>query len=46
MNSFPNELKVVVRGQSENPTRMNLSSGKFNLVIDEPQSFGGTDAGP
>ena len=42
----PREAKVIVRGQSENPTRMNLTSGKFKMVIDEPESMGGTDAGP
>jgi uncharacterized OsmC-like protein len=46
MDTLPKELKVRVRGQSENATRMNLSVGKFNMVIDEPLNFGGTDAGP
>lgn len=46
MDTLPQEFKIVVRGQSENPTRMSLSSGKFNMIIDEPQVFGGTDAGP
>ena len=42
----PREVKVIVHGQSENPTRMNLTSGKFKMVIDEPENMGGTDAGP
>ena len=46
MNSIPKEIKVAVKGQSENATRLNLSAGKFNMIIDEPQSAGGTDAGP
>ena len=45
MNAVPREIKVIVRGQSENPTRMNLNSGKFSMVIDEPQNMGGTDVG-
>ena len=43
---IPREMKVIVRGQSANPTRMNLTAGKFSMVIDEPQNMGGTDAGP
>lgn len=46
MNAVPREVKVIVRGQSENPTRMNLTSGKFSMIIDEPQNMGGTDEGP
>lgn len=46
MNTIPKEIKVTIRGQSENATRLNLSAGKFNMIIDEPQSAGGTDAGP
>lgn len=42
----PREVKVIVRGQSENPTRMNLTSGKFKMIIDEPENMGGTDEGP
>ena len=46
MSTIPKEVKVIVRGQSENPTKMNLTSGKFSMVIDEPQNMGGTDEGP
>jgi len=42
----PREVKVIVRGQSESATRLNLTSGKFKLVIDEPENMGGTDEGP
>lgn len=42
----PKDLKIVISGQSENATRLNIRAGKFNLIIDEPQSVGGTDAGP
>ena len=42
----PREVKVIIRGQSENPTRMNLTSGKFKMIIDEPENMGGSDAGP
>jgi len=41
-----NTIQVRVHGESQNATRLNLTSGKFKLVIDEPESMGGTDAGP
>lgn len=40
------DVKVIVRGKSASPTRMDLTSGKFKMIIDEPESLGGTDAGP
>ncbi len=40
------EMKVLITGESENPTRINLRAGKFTMTIDEPASMGGTDAGP
>lgn len=40
------EMKVLITGESENPTRINLRAGKFTMTIDEPTSMGGTDAGP
>jgi len=46
VRTVPREVKVIVHGQSENPTRMNLTSGKFKMIIDEPENMGGTDAGP
>ncbi len=39
-------MKVLITGESENPTKINLKSGKFTVVIDEPKSLGGTDQGP
>ncbi len=44
--SEQSKLQVKVYGASESATRMEVSSGKFKLVIDEPESMGGTDAGP
>ncbi len=41
-----NNIQVIVRGESASATRLNLTAGKFKLVIDEPESLGGTDAGP
>lgn len=46
MSTEIREMKVTVHGTSENPTKINLRSGKFSMVIDEPQSMGGTDDGP
>jgi len=40
------EMKVLITGESENPTKMNLQAGKFKLIIDEPKGMGGTDEGP
>lgn len=40
------EMKVLITGESENPTRINLRAGKFSMIIDEPKSMGGTDEGP
>ena len=42
----PSEVKVLIRGESESPTKMTVRAGKFQLTIDEPQNMGGTDAGP
>ncbi len=46
MCPVPKEVKVLVQGESENPTKMNIRAGKFAMVIDEPKSMGGTDEGP
>ena len=40
------EMKVLITGESENPTKMNLAAGKFKMIIDEPKGMGGTDEGP
>lgn len=39
-------LHVTVTGTAESPTKLAVSVRDFALVIDEPPSFGGTDAGP
>lgn len=39
-------LRVQVHGESANATRIDLTSGKFELIIDEPERMGGADAGP
>lgn len=46
MSTSNTGMKVLVHAQSENPTKLNVTSGKFSMVIDEPNSMGGTDAGP
>ena len=46
MSNVNREVKVMVTGESENPTKINLQSGKFKMVIDEPKMMGGTDEGP
>lgn len=40
------EVNVVVRGKSQNPTKMTVQAGKFKLIIDEPAQMGGTNEGP
>ena len=39
-------LKFTVTGNSESPTKLLVAVRGFSFVIDEPESFGGTDAGP
>lgn len=46
MSNGKREMKVLVTGESENPTKINLESGKFKMIIDEPKMMGGTDEGP
>lgn len=46
MSDCKKEVKVIVTGESANPTKMNLRSGKFSMIIDEPKTMGGTDEGP
>ena len=46
MSEAMREMRVVVRGKSENATRMNVAAGRFSMVIDEAPSLGGTDGGP
>ncbi len=40
------QVKVHVSGESESATKLNLRSGKFKMIIDEPESMGGTNEGP
>ena len=40
------QVNVRVRAKSETPTRINIQSGKFKMIIDEPENMGGTDMGP
>lgn len=39
-------LEFSVTGTSESPIRLAVSARDFSFIIDEPASFGGTDAGP
>lgn len=41
---MPMAVKVI--GKSESSTRLSLSSGGFNMIIDEPEQMGGTNQGP
>ncbi len=40
------EIKVTAQGESETPMRMRVRSGKFEMIIDEPENMGGTNMGP
>ena len=40
------QVNVTVRAKSETPTRLKVQSGKFKMIIDEPEAMGGTDMGP
>lgn len=39
-------LKFTVMGNSESPSKLLMSVREFSFTIDEPASFGGTNAGP
>jgi len=39
-------VNVRVHGISESATKMKLQSGKFKMIIDEPENMGGTNEGP
>lgn len=39
------DLKFRVKAHSENPTKTIVSARGFELVMDEPKEFGGTDQG-
>lgn len=40
------QVDVNVHAKSETPTRLKIKSGKFKMIIDEPENMGGTDMGP
>lgn len=40
------KMTVSITGESLNPTKMTIKSGKFSMIIDEPVAMGGTDEGP
>ncbi len=40
------QVDVSVHAKSETPARLNIQSGKFKMIIDEPENMGGTDMGP
>ena len=39
-------LHVTVTATAESPTKLAVSVRDFAFVIDEPPTYGGTDAGP
>ncbi|MER3388554.1 MAG: OsmC family protein [Microcella sp.] len=39
-------LHVTVSAHAESPTRLAVSVRDFGFIVDEPPSFGGSDAGP
>lgn len=39
-------MAVNVKGISESATRLSVSSGKFKMIIDEPEQMGGSNEGP
>ncbi len=40
------QVTAHVSGESESATKMNIRSGKFKMIIDEPEIMGGTDDAP
>lgn len=40
------DIVFNVKGESHSPAKFIAESGKFQLIIDEPESLGGTDEGP
>jgi len=40
------QVNVSVHAKSETPSRLKIQSGKFKMIIDEPEHMGGTDLGP
>ena len=42
--SMPMDIRI--HGKSESATKLNISAGKFRMVIDEPEQMGGSNEGP
>jgi uncharacterized OsmC-like protein len=40
------DLIFNVKGESHSPAKFIAKTGKFQLIIDEPEALGGTDEGP
>ena len=40
------QVDVSVYAKSETPSSLKIKSGKFKMIIDEPENMGGTDMGP
>ena len=45
MSEEKREVSVTVHGESETPMRMKIKSGKFEMIIDEPENMGGSNRG-
>ncbi len=39
-------MKIKVTGTGKSATQMEVRSGKFSMIIDEPEQMGGTGTGP
>ena len=39
-------MQIKIHGKSESATKLNISAGKFRMVIDEPEQMGGSNEGP
>ena len=46
MDNCSMPVNVKVKGISESSTRLSVSSGNFNMIIDEPEEMGGSNQGP
>ncbi len=40
------QVEVRVHAKSESATRLKVRSGKFHMIIDEPENMGGSNMGP
>jgi len=39
-------LTFAIKGENRNNTRLDVTTGKFKVIVDEPVDLGGTDDGP